>query len=99
MITNDPRVVFQIVKKVDHQLAFAAQADLSALINVAHIDQDRVPILLPPAAYLRHTTRQSAEVRISAVIDRRQNVAVQISRVQDRDGNRAGIERLGCPGK
>jgi hypothetical protein len=40
VIAHDPGVVFEIIEQVDHQLAFRAQSDIGALINVANVDQD-----------------------------------------------------------
>jgi hypothetical protein len=92
VVANDPSVVFQMIEQVDHQLTLGAQANIGALINITHVDQDRVWILLAPIPDLRHATRQTAEVRIPVVIGRGQNVPMQISRVQDRDGDGVGIE-------
>ena len=72
-----------MIEQVDHQLALAAQSDIGALINIAHVDQDRVWILPAPMPDLRRATRQPAEVRVPVVVERRQNVPVQVSRVQN----------------
>jgi hypothetical protein len=40
VIANHPRVVFEVIEKIDHQLAFILQADIGALIHVAAIDQN-----------------------------------------------------------
>ena len=93
MITDDPRVVFEMIEQIDHQLALVAEADVGALIHVADVDQNRVRILLSPASDLRHAARQSAAIWVSVVVGRRQNMTVQIRRVQDRNTNRVGIER------
>jgi len=49
MIADDPGVVFEMIEQVDHQRALVSKADVSALIHVADVDQDRVGILPPPA--------------------------------------------------
>jgi len=40
VIANHPRVVFEVIEKIDHQFALISQAHLCALINVAYIHQD-----------------------------------------------------------
>ena len=83
MIANYPGVVFEVIEKIDHQLALVSKAYLCALIDIADVDQDRVRILPPPSADLRDAARQTATISSSVVIRCRQNVAVQIRRVQD----------------
>lgn len=87
MVADDPGVVFQVIEEIDHEPAVCAQADLGSLINIARIDLDRVPILSAPATDLRCAAREAAEVWISRVICRRQNISVQIGGVEDRDLN------------
>ena len=96
MIADDPRVVFQVVKQIDHQFTLAAQPNLGALINVADVNQDGVTILSSPLTDLCDAARQSAQIGISGVIARRQNVPVQIGRVQDRNANRVSVQRFSC---
>ena len=72
-----------MIEEIDHERAVRSQADIRALINVADVDQDRIPILPSPAPNLGDATREAAEVRVSCVIARGQNVPVQIGRVQD----------------
>ena len=93
VIADDPGVVFEMIEQIDHQFALVSQADFSALIHVADVDQDRVWILPSPAPDLRSATRQPAAIRISVVIGGWQNMAVEVRRVQDRDANRVGVER------
>ena len=93
MVPDDPRVVLEIIEQIDHQLALAAPSDVGALINITNVDQDRVWILPPPPADLRNAARQPTEVRISIVIGGRQNMAVDVRCVQDRDANSVGVER------
>src|SRR4029077_12650499 len=93
MITNHPRVVSEVIEKIDHQFALVSKAHLCALIDIADIDQDRVRILPPPSADLRDATRQTAAISGSVVIKCRQNMAVQIRRVQDRDANCVRLKR------
>ena len=93
MITNDPRVVFEMIEKIDHQRTLVSEADVGALIHIPDIDQNRVGIFFPPAPDLRGATRQSTAIWISGVVRRWQNMTVQIRRVQDRNTNRVGIER------
>jgi hypothetical protein len=81
-----------MIEQIDHQRPLVSEADVSALIHVADVDQDRPGILLLPAPDLRRATRQSAAIWISFVIRRWQNVTVQVRRVQDRNTNRVGIE-------
>ncbi len=83
MIADDPGVVFQIIEEIDHERAVRSQADIGPLINVADVNQDRIPILPAPAPNLGDATREPAEVRISCVIARGQNVSVEIGRVED----------------
>ena len=83
MIADDPGVVFQMIEKIDHERAVRAQTDVGSLVNVADINQDRIPILPAPAPNLGDATREATEVRISCVITRGQNVSVEISRVED----------------
>src|SRR4029077_3676669 len=94
VIADNPGVVAEIIEQIDHQLAFIAQTDVGALINIACIDQDRISILLPPLPNLRHATSESADVRIPIVIDRRQNMPVQIGCMQDRDRSRVISQRI-----
>ena len=91
MIANDPCVVFEVIEEIDHQCAVGAQADIGALINVTDVDQDRISILPAPASNLRDAARKAPEVRVSRVIARRQNVSVQIGRVENRDLNRVAV--------
>src|SRR5437660_12552802 len=93
MVPNNPRVVFEMIEEINHQLAFAAQPHLGALINITDIDENRVSVLSAPPPNLRDATRQSAHIKVSVVIDRRQNVTVQIGRMQDRDADRIGRKR------
>jgi len=60
VIADDPCVVFQVIEEIDHQRAVRAQADVSTLINVADVDQDRISILPAPAPDLSDATRKSA---------------------------------------
>ena len=80
-----------MIEQIDHQLALVSQTDLGALIHVADVDQNRVWILPSPVPNLRHATRQPAAIRISVVIRGRQNVAVDVRCLQDRDANRVGV--------
>src|SRR5436190_9397829 len=87
MIADNPCVVFEMIEQVDHQFAFAAQADFSALINIPDIDQDGISILSPPTPDLRNATRHSTTIRTSVVIGSWQNITVKIRRVENRDAN------------
>jgi len=40
VITNHPRVIFEVIEKIDYQFAFISEAYLGALINITDIDQD-----------------------------------------------------------
>ncbi len=91
VIANNPRVVFEMIKQIDHQLALVTQADVGALIHVPDIDQDRVRIFPLPKPDLRDATRHSAAIRISVVIGGRQDMAVEVRCVQDRHGDSVGI--------
>src|SRR6266498_1421266 len=93
MIADDPGVIFEMIKQVDHQRALVSKADVGALIYFADVDQDLVGIFTLPAPDLRRATRQSAAIWISIVIKGRQDMTVQIRRMQDRNANRVGIER------
>ena len=88
MIADDPGVVFQMIEKIDHERAVRAQTDVGSLVNVADVNQDRIPILPAPAPNLGDATREATEARISCVITRGQNVSVEIGRVENRDLNR-----------
>ena len=77
-----------MIEEIDYERAVGSQADLGALVNVADVDQDRISILAAPAPDLSDATRESAEIDISCIIAGRENVSVQIGRVQDRDLNR-----------
>ena len=83
MIPDDPRVVFQMIEEIDHERAVGPQADLGALVNVADVDQDRISILATPPPDLSDATREPAEICVSGIIARGQNVAVQIGRVEN----------------
>jgi hypothetical protein len=72
-----------MIKKIDHERAVGAQTDIGALINVADVNQDRISILPAPAPNLGDATREPAEISVSLVIARGQNVPMQIGRVQD----------------
>jgi hypothetical protein len=93
VIANHPGVVFQVIEKFDHQFALISEAYVGALINVADIDQDRVWILPPPSADLRDATSQPTAISSSVVVRCRQNVAVQIRGVQDRDADGIRLKR------
>ena len=93
MVADNPCVAFEMIEQIDHQLALAAQPNVRSLIHVADIDQDRVRTLLLPTPDLRDATRYSTAIRISVVIGSRQNMAMEVRRMQDRDANRVGIER------
>ena len=95
VIANDPRIVIEMIKQIDHQFPFGPQTDFGALIHVADVDQNRVPILPPPASNLRNATRKPATIGVSVVIGGRQNMAVDVRCMQDRDANRVGVKR-GC---
>jgi hypothetical protein len=72
-----------MIEKINHQSALVSEAYVGALINVADIDKDRVWILPAPTPNLRNATRKAAAISSSVVIKCRQNVPVQIRRVQD----------------
>src|SRR3954467_9406771 len=93
MIADHPGVVFEVIEKIDHQFALVSEAHLCALIDVADIDQNRVRILPTPSPDLRDATRQTAAIRSSVVIRSRQNMAMQIRRVQDRNADSVLLER------
>jgi hypothetical protein len=93
MIAYDPGVIFEMIEQIDHQRALVSEADVSALVYVADVDQDRVGIFLLPAPDLRRAARQSAAICISIVVKGRQDMTVQIRCMQDRNTNRVGIER------
>src|SRR5881397_1279348 len=93
MIADDPGVVFEMIEQIDHQRALVSQANVSPLIHVTDVDQDRVGIFPPPAPDLRRATRQSAAIWSSVVVEGRKDMTVQIRRVQNRNTNRVGIER------
>src|SRR5947208_10951136 len=95
MVADNPGVVSEIVEQIDHQLAFAPPSEIGALINIADVDQNCVPILVSPSPNLRDATCQAAEVRISIIVNCRQNVSVQICRVQYRDRDHISAEYLG----
>jgi hypothetical protein len=65
-----------MIEEIDHERAVRAQTDVSALVNVADVNQDRIPILPAPPPNLGDATREAAEVRISCVITRGQNMSV-----------------------
>src|SRR5262245_39607866 len=93
MIADDPGVVLEMIEEIDHQRALVSEADVSPLIHVADVDQDRVGIFPLPTPDLRRATRQSAAIWISVVVQGWQDMTVQIRRVQDRNTNCVGIER------
>ena len=72
-----------MIEEIDHERAVRAQTDVGSLVNVADVDQERIPILPAPPPNLGGATREAAEVRISCVIVRGQNVSVEIGRVED----------------
>jgi hypothetical protein len=57
VIANDPGVIAQVIKQIYNELPFAAQTDISSLINVSDIDQDGIPILPAPSPDLSDTPR------------------------------------------
>ena len=65
--------------------------NFGALVDVADIEEERVGIGPPPLADLRGATGEAAEVGMIVVIDRGQDVAVQIGGVED--GDRDGVGR------
>ena len=69
MIADDPGVVLEMIQQIDHQRPSVSEADISALIHVADIDQDRVGIFLPPAFDLCRAARQSAAIWNSIIIE------------------------------
>src|SRR5207247_10972194 len=60
---------------------------------VVYFDENRVRILPPPSANLRDASGESAAIGRSVVVSRRQDMAVQIGSMQDRDANCVTIER------
>src|SRR5262249_34788655 len=96
---NHPRVVFEVIEKIDHQFALISEAYVGALINVSDIDEDRVRILLTPVPNLRDATRQATTINCPVVIRCRQNMAVQIRRVQDRDADGFRLKRGSSTGQ
>ena len=96
MIADNPRVVFQMIEEIDHQRAVCAQTDIGALIDVADVDQERVSILPAPAFDLRSAARDPAEVAVPEIIARRQDMSVEIGRVNDRDLNRFTVRGDGA---
>jgi hypothetical protein len=82
-----------MIKEIDHELAFAAPTHVGALVNITDVNENRVRVLPSPSADLRDASRQPAHIEISIVIRCRQNMTVQISRVQDRYAHGVGIER------
>ena len=83
VIANDPGIVPEQVEELDHHPALIGERELGALVDVANIDQERVWIFLPPAPDLRDATRHPAEIGAAVVIDCRQDMAMQIGRVQE----------------
>src|SRR4029079_2170097 len=56
-------------------------------------------MLPPPSPNLRDATRQTAAISSPVVIERRQNVAMQIRRVHDRDTNGVRLKCGSCAGE
>ena len=90
MIPNQPGVVTEEIEELDHHPALIGEGELRALIDVADVDQERVGIFLAPAPDLGDAARHPAKIAAPAIIDCRQNVTVQISRVQNGNGHRIG---------
>ena len=93
VIADDPGVVFEVIKQIDHQFAFVPQTDFCALIYVANVDQNRVSILSSPPPDLRNATGEPPAIRSSVVVRGWQNMPVQVGCMQDRDANCVGFER------
>src|SRR3989442_12702371 len=85
-----------MIEEINNGCAVGAQADVSSLTNIVDVDQDRISILPSPSPDLRHAARETAEVRVSGVIARRQNMSMQIGRVENRDLNRVVVRCGGC---
>ena len=58
------------------------------LIDVANVEQDMMRILSLPSADLRHTAGQPAKIAFAFIGGRRQNVPVQVSRVENGNSGR-----------
>ena len=72
-----------MIEEIDHERAVRPQTDVSALIDIADVDQDRIPILTAPAFDLGRAAGEPAEIPVPDVIARRQNVSVQIGGVNN----------------
>jgi len=80
-----PSVIGQRVEQLHHHRAVRREPFLGTLINVADVDQRPVRIFPLPLPDLRGASRQAAEIGTACIIAGRKNVAVQISRVEDRN--------------
>ncbi len=94
VITPAPRVVLQEVQRLHHHLAVTEKTDRRALDGVARIDQQSVRLLLADLLDDRRATRHPADIRVTCIIFRRQNVPVQIRRGENADRNFAARREL-----
>ena len=87
MVPDDPGVVIKEIEEIDHRPSLVPEPELRALIDVADIEQEGVWIFAAPGIDLGCAPGQAAEVGMALVIDRRQNMPMQIGRVQETQPN------------
>jgi hypothetical protein len=92
VIAHNPRIVGERIEAANHGRAPRFQAELGALVDVADVDEDGVRVRSPPLPDLGGATGQATKIGMTLIIDRGENVAVQIGRVQNGDGD--GIRLL-----
>ena len=91
VVADDPGVVTEQIEKFDHHPALVGKRELGALVDIADIDQERVRILGAPALNLRDAARHPPEIGAALVINRGQNMAVQIGGVEERNPDHVRI--------
>ena len=94
MVADDPGIVTQVIKQIDHELTLAAQAYISALINITDVDQKGVPIATTPTADLSDAPSESAHVGCAIIIGSRQDMPMQVGRMKNGNRDRFRVEQL-----
>ena len=85
MVAKRPGVIADGVEQIDHQPAIAGEADRSALDDVTDIDGQRGGHRPPPLADAAGTAGQATDILQPVVGFGRQDPAVQVCRMKQRD--------------
>jgi hypothetical protein len=90
VVTDDPGVVAEQIEKFDHDPAFIAESDLGPLIDIANIEEEGVGIVTSPKFDLGRAPGEAAQIGMAFVIERGQDMTMEIGRVEQAQPNDIG---------